>query len=121
MTHILSLMTASATHPDILVNPTLELLKALANDVRFEIVAMLAQRECCVCDLEALLGLGQSKVSYHLSALRDVKLVSSEQRGKNVYYRLERVVLYQLGGNLLEELLRPRPDLNLTNQIESIC
>ena len=114
-------MTSTATHPDILVNPTLELLKALANDVRFEIVSMLAQRECCVCDLEAMLGLGQSKVSYHLAALRDVALVSSEQRGKNVYYRLERGVLYRLGGDLLEELLRSRPDLNLTDQTESIC
>ena len=114
-------MIVTSTHSDILVNPTLEILKALANDVRFEIVSMLAQRECCVCDLEALLGLGQSKVSYHLAVLRDVKLVSSEQRGKNVYYRLERGALYRLSGDLLEELLRPRPDLNLTNQIESIC
>ena len=114
-------MIASATHPDILVNPTLEVLKALANDVRFEIVGMLAQRECCVCDLEALLGLGQSKASYHLAVLRDVALVSSEQRGKNVYYRLERGPLYRLGGDLLEELLRARPDLGLTNQTESIC
>jgi ArsR family transcriptional regulator, arsenate/arsenite/antimonite-responsive transcriptional repressor len=103
------------------MNLTLERLKALANDVRFEIVSMLAQRECCVCDLEALLGLGQSKVSYHLATLRDAGLVSSEQRGKNVFYKLEREPLYRLGGELLEVILRPRPDLRLTNQAESIC
>jgi ArsR family transcriptional regulator, arsenate/arsenite/antimonite-responsive transcriptional repressor len=114
-------MIAFESNQSILVNPTLEILKALANDVRFELVSMLAQRECCVCDLEALLGLGQSKVSYHLSILREVKLVSSEQRGKNVYYRLERAPLYRLGGELLEELLRPRPDLELTNQDNSVC
>jgi ArsR family transcriptional regulator, arsenate/arsenite/antimonite-responsive transcriptional repressor len=120
-THILSLMNSTLTHPAILMNPTLEVLKALANDVRFEIVSMLAQRECCVCDLEALLGLGQSKVSYHLAALLEVGLVSNEQRGKNVYYRLERPALYRFGADLLETLLRPRPDLALTHQTESIC
>jgi ArsR family transcriptional regulator, arsenate/arsenite/antimonite-responsive transcriptional repressor len=102
-------------------NPVLERLKALANDVRFEIISILAQRACCVCELEALLGLGQSKVSYHLAALKEVGLVSSESRGKNVFYRLERAALYRLGGDLLETLLRPRPDLALTNQAELIC
>jgi ArsR family transcriptional regulator len=51
--------------------------------VRFEIVSILAQRECCVCELEVLLGFGQSKVSYHLAALKDAGLVWSEQRGQN--------------------------------------
>jgi ArsR family transcriptional regulator len=114
-------MIVLESNQPILVNPTLEVLKALANDVRFELVSMLAQRECCVCEIEGSLGLGQSKVSYHLAALREVGLVSSEQRGKNVYYRLERAVLYRLGGALLETLLRPRPDLGLTHQTESIC
>lgn len=57
--HILNLMNSTLTHPVNLMNSTLEVLKALANDVRFEIVSMLAQGECCVCDLEALLGLGR--------------------------------------------------------------
>ena len=102
-------------------NAVLERLKALANDVRFEIVSILAQRECCVCELEALLRLNQSKVSYHLAVLREAGLVSGEQRGKNVFYRLERAALYRLGGSLLEALLRPRPDLTLTNQPELMC
>ncbi len=120
-THKLDSMNTIDRHLNTLMNPSLEVLKALANDVRFEIVSMLAQRECCVCDLEALLGLGQSKVSYHLAALLEVGLVSNEQRGKNVYYRLERPALYRFGADLLETLLRPRPDLALTHQTESIC
>ncbi len=99
----------------------LEQIKALSHDLRFEIVSILAQREHCVCELELLLGLTQSKVSYHLAALREVGLVSSEQRGKNVFYRLERQPLYLLGGKLLEQLLKPRPDIALTNQIELMC
>lgn len=114
-------MITTLIHPEKSVNTPLEILKALANDVRFELVSILAQRECCVCDLEVLLEMNQSKVSYHLAALRDVGLISGEQRGKNSYYRLERNTLYQLGGQLLETLLRSRPDLGLTHQTESMC
>ena len=103
------------------VNYPLEIIKAMENDVRFEIVAILAQRECCVCDLEQMLVMNQSKVSYHLAALREVGLISLEQRGKNSYYHLERNTLYVLGGQLLETLLRPRPYLGLTHQSKSIC
>nr|WP_183984693.1 metalloregulator ArsR/SmtB family transcription factor [Deinobacterium chartae] len=83
----------------------LRIIKALAHETRYAIVSLLAQKELCVCDLEALLSLGQSKISYHLALLREVGLVSSEQRGKNAYYRLEREVLYRLGGELLADVM----------------
>ena len=98
---------------------TLDVLKALASDVRFEIVRILAHGEHCVCDLEAVLKLPQSKVSYHLAALKDVGLVSSEQRGKNSYYRLEREALYNLSSDVLRTLLTPDPVL--TQRIKSVC
>ncbi|WP_310583665.1 metalloregulator ArsR/SmtB family transcription factor [Deinococcus sp.] len=99
--------------------PVLNVLKALASDVRFEMVRILAHGEHCVCDLEAILNLPQSKVSYHLAALKDAGLVSSEQRGKNSYYRLEREQLYSLNGDLLRALLTPNPVL--TQRIKSVC
>ena len=97
----------------------LDVLKALASDVRFEMVRILAHGEHCVCDLEAVLALPQSKVSYHLATLRECGLVSSEQRGKNSYYRLERERLYGLGGELLRALLTPDP--RLAQRIKSVC
>jgi ArsR family transcriptional regulator, arsenate/arsenite/antimonite-responsive transcriptional repressor len=114
-------MPVTLIHPVQPVNQPLEIIKALANDVRFEIVSILAQRECCVCDLEALLDLNQSKVSYHLAVLRDAGLITGEQRGKNSFYKLERVPLYRLGGELLETLFKPRADTSLTNQLNSMC
>lgn len=101
------------------VSPILQVLKALASDVRFELVRILAHGEHCVCDLEAILELPQSKVSYHLAALKDVGLVSSEQRGKNSYYRLERERLYPIGADLLQVVLTP--DSGLMNRIRSVC
>lgn len=98
---------------------TLTTLKALANDLRFEIVRILARGERCVCDLEAALELPQSKVSYHLAALRDAGLVVGEQRGKNSYYRLLPGPLYALGGELLHEVYLS--DLPLTYQSGPVC
>lgn len=97
---------------------TLSRLKALANDIRFEIVRILAHGERCVCDLEDLLQLPQSKVSYHLATLVEAGLIQGEKRGKNSYYRLERSVLYGLGGDLLQTLLTPVPALVERQQVE---
>jgi ArsR family transcriptional regulator, arsenate/arsenite/antimonite-responsive transcriptional repressor len=97
----------------------LDQLKALASDVRFELLRILAHGEHCVCDLEAVLDLPQSKVSYHLAVLKDAALVSSVQRGKNAYYRLEHAALYPLGGELLRALLTPDPAL--TQRLKSVC
>ena len=97
----------------------LGVLRALASDVRFELVRILAHGEHCVCDLETILKLPQSKVSYHLAALKEAGLVSSEQRGKNSYYRLKREALYSLGGEMLLTLLTPDP--RLTQRNKSVC
>ncbi|WP_425557437.1 ArsR/SmtB family transcription factor [Deinococcus aluminii] len=97
----------------------LDQLKALSHEIRFELVRHLAGGERCVCDLEALLALPQSKVSYHLGILREAELVSSKQRGKNTYYRLRQDQFFQLGGNLLTELFTS--PVALTHQTKSIC
>lgn len=103
-----------------LTAPTvLDQLKALAQDTRYDLVRHLAQGERCVCDLEELLGLPQSKVSYHLGLLKEAGLVTSEQRGKNMYYTLKTAPLFLLGGQLLTDLFPDHP--GLTHQTKSVC
>ncbi|THF69191.1 helix-turn-helix transcriptional regulator [Deinococcus sp. Arct2-2] len=101
------------------VPTVLDRLKALSHEIRFDLVRYLAGGERCVCDLEALLGLPQSKVSYHLGILRDADLVRAEQRGKNMYYILRQEQLFGLGGALLTEIFAQPP--HLTHQNNSIC
>ncbi|KEF34822.1 MULTISPECIES: ArsR/SmtB family transcription factor [Deinococcus] len=98
---------------------SLTVLKALAHDLRYELVRILARGERCVCDLEALLGLPQSKVSYHLGVLRDAGLIAGEQRGRNSFYRLRPEPLYLLGGTLLQDLFLA--ETPLTHQPHSVC
>lgn len=101
------------------VPTVLDQLKALSHEIRYDLVRHLARGERCVCDLEAALALPQSKVSYHLGILREAGLVTSEQRGKNMYYTLRTQPLFALGGGLLAELFPD--DLPLTHQTKSVC
>ena len=65
--------------------------KALADRHRVRILNRLlsARGEAvCVCDFEALLGLKQPTVSYHLKQLLDAGLVEREKRGSYAYFSL---------------------------------
>ena len=69
-------------------NP-LEFYKALANETRLKsLLLMWHFKQLCVCDLVSALELSQPKISRHLSALRQTAMVSTEKRGKWVYYQL---------------------------------
>jgi ArsR family transcriptional regulator len=81
--------TVAAREPQLGRLPAL--LKALAEPTRLRIVGYLAQRELCVCDLEALLGISQSMTSHHLGVLRRAGLLLQRREERDirwVYYRL---------------------------------
>jgi ArsR family transcriptional regulator len=64
------------------------LFKALADETRLRIVALLAHGELCVCHVEAALGLTQSNASRQLGVLRGAEVVEHRREGSWVYYRL---------------------------------
>ena len=66
-----------------------ETFKALGDPTRIKIVYALSEKELCVCDLSAALGMSQSAISHQLRILRNLKLVKFEKRGKSVYYSLD--------------------------------
>ena len=66
-----------------------EILKALANGARLNIVTTLQEAdEKNVSELEHITGLSQSAVSQHLSRLRRSGLVKSRRDAQTVYYSL---------------------------------
>ncbi|MFM7064301.1 MAG: ArsR/SmtB family transcription factor, partial [Actinomycetes bacterium] len=62
------------------------LFKALGNPTRVAIVDVLSDGPRCVHELVRTLGVDQPLVSQHLRVLRDVDLLSTERRGKEVVY-----------------------------------
>jgi ArsR family transcriptional regulator len=64
------------------------LLGAIAHPKRLALVAALARRELCVCELVDLLGLPQPLISHHLAALRAIGVVRDRRDAHWVYYSL---------------------------------
>jgi ArsR family transcriptional regulator, arsenate/arsenite/antimonite-responsive transcriptional repressor len=65
------------------------LFKALADDTRLRILALLAAGEVCVCHIHGALDLPQPTVSRHLAYLRRAGLVAARRDGLWMHYRLE--------------------------------
>lgn len=67
-----------------------QLLSALGNDTRYELVRRIdaADGEVCVCDLEAAVGVSQSAISQALSRLYSAGLVTRRKDGSWRYYGL---------------------------------
>jgi len=65
-----------------------QLLKALANEKRLQILCLLTSVERSVGDINALLDLSQSALSQHLAVLREEGLVQTRREAQNVFYAL---------------------------------
>jgi ArsR family transcriptional regulator, arsenate/arsenite/antimonite-responsive transcriptional repressor len=70
------------------VRPLTRLFRALGDETRVRIVALLSHGELCVCHLERALELSQPNASRHLGILRAAGLVEARRDGTWVYYRL---------------------------------
>ena len=70
------------------VRPLTRLFRALGDETRLRIVALLSHGELCVCHLEAALALSQPTASRQLGVLRAAGVVDSRREGSWVYYAL---------------------------------
>lgn len=85
-----------------------EKFKALADQKRLRIINLLSQHEStCVCDLTALMGLPQSKLSYHLKILLDANLILKETKGTWSHYTINEKELTALLSPQLCSILQP--------------
>src|SRR5947199_10469940 len=81
-------MTAKALTKALEVEPVSALFKALGDETRLRIVALLAHGELCVCHVEAALGLTQPNASRQLAVLRAAGVAEARRDGNWTYYRI---------------------------------
>ena len=60
--------------------------KVLGHSGRLLVFSLLAEDECCVCDVAHVLRMPVSTASQHLHALKRAGLASSRREGKLVFY-----------------------------------
>ena len=72
------------------LSTAVELLKALADPARLQIMSALrdAEQPICVCDFTAALGLSQPTISHHMGRLREAGLVKVTRKGVWAFYEL---------------------------------
>ena len=76
-----------------------DIFKALAEESRLRILALLMQEEMCVCELENCLELTQSNASRHLTILKNAGILTSTKNAQWIYYKVS------------EEFVRTNQDL----------
>lgn len=72
------------------VDQSVEVLKALADPTRLQMVGILKRsaEPVCICDFTAAFDLSQPTISHHMAKLRAAGLVDVSKSGIWAYYRL---------------------------------
>jgi predicted transcriptional regulator len=92
----------------------LRFFKALSDESRLKILGILANRECSVGELAALLGLKEPTVSHHLARLKELGLVRMRQDGNTHVYWLDGEALRSIN----REILTPEKIVTLVDNVE---
>ena len=77
-----------------------DLLQAVADPVRWTVLARLATGTACVCELQEHFPIAANLLSYHLKVLREADLVTTARRGRWVDYSLAPDAMDQIRGAL---------------------
>ena len=69
--------------------------KALSDETRLRILKLLEGGELCVCHVVAACDMSQSRVSFHLAALKAAGFVKDRRDGKWMLYKLDDADLFR--------------------------
>ncbi|SMB98044.1 ArsR family transcriptional regulator [Thermanaeromonas toyohensis ToBE] len=87
-----------------------KIFKALGQSLRLKIIALLAEQEFCVCELEEIFGVSQPAISQHLRVLKEAGLVEEEKIGQWVFYSLKKKFLENFLQDFSSYLFSPLED-----------
>ncbi|MFD0616916.1 ArsR/SmtB family transcription factor [Paenibacillus sp. GCM10027629] len=96
------------------VETLVETLKLLADNTRLTILALLKEKEMCVCDIVDILQTTQPNISQHLRKLKKGGLVIETRKSQWIYYSLNLEDKPYLEG-ILEELASMKDDISKLN------
>lgn len=68
---------------------TVKLFKIFSDETRLRIIALLSEATYCVQDISNALKMSQSSISHQLKLLRDMNVVKTDRKGKNIFYSLK--------------------------------
>jgi ArsR family transcriptional regulator, arsenate/arsenite/antimonite-responsive transcriptional repressor len=90
-TSVFSSNVTDSIHVEVTTPPVVEpltVLQAVADPVRWSVLALLAEEPRCVCKLQEQIPIAGNLLSYHLKVQREASLVTTSRRGRWVDYAL---------------------------------
>ncbi len=97
-----------------------QVLKALADETRFNLLNLLLTHDLCVGALARHLSISEAAVSQHLGKLREAGLVRGEKRGYWTHYSVDRERLGELADSLTELAALPQaPEILCIKQLDN--
>ncbi|MBI5342088.1 MAG: winged helix-turn-helix transcriptional regulator [Deltaproteobacteria bacterium] len=81
-----------------------DVMKAVADPTRVRILKILEEGEMCVCQIIAVIALGQSTISKHLFLLRAAGLIKDRRDKKWIHYSLDGKSVNLYAGPVLRNL-----------------
>lgn len=93
----------------------LQFFKVLADESRLKILGILANQECSVEELAALMQLKEPTVSHHLARLKELNLVTMRPEGNSRIYQLDGEVLQSIS----KEILSPEKIASLMEDVNT--
>jgi ArsR family transcriptional regulator len=85
-----------------LISAETDLMRVLADPIRWKIVTLLAHETLCTTHLVEETGTRQTNISNHLKVLREAGVVDTEPCGRFTYYKLRPDVIEALAGSFSE-------------------
>jgi ArsR family transcriptional regulator len=101
MTHTGLVNSSTVVEPTVVeVEVAARVFAALADPARVRILAVLADAQQCVCDIQSAAPMPANLLSYHLKTLREAGLIEGSRRGRFIDYRLTDTAAELLCGGL---------------------
>ena len=63
--------------------------KALSDETRIRILSLMKEGELCVCDIAETLQMTQPNISFHISLLKEARLIKDRKSGRWIHYSLD--------------------------------
>ncbi|MBS4535773.1 winged helix-turn-helix transcriptional regulator [Clostridium sp. D2Q-14] len=79
----------------------IEILKALADETRIDILKLLGNREMNVNEIAQNSKVSRPTISHHLQILKRARIVESRKEGKETFYSVNNYVLTSLAQSIL--------------------
>ncbi|ADU28559.1 ArsR/SmtB family transcription factor [Evansella cellulosilytica] len=65
-----------------------KILKLLGDNTRLNIVTLLMEDECCVCELVEILQMSQPSISQHVAKLKSFNIITERRKGQWIFYKI---------------------------------